>query len=80
MRRRPRLTPCPRPKNFFPLALACGADIASARVPGRKVFLLLFVHKKKSSYLPACPVPRAISAKAQTDATTHVIAPAIIAT
>jgi hypothetical protein len=38
-------------KLFAPQAVACGAGVASTRVPGRKVFLLLFVHKKKSSSL-----------------------------
>jgi hypothetical protein len=38
-------------KTFSPQVIACGAAVASIRVPGRKVFLLLFVHKKKSSSL-----------------------------
>jgi hypothetical protein len=41
-------------KTFVTLAVACGADGASPHVPGHKVFLLLFVHKKKSSFTLSC--------------------------
>jgi hypothetical protein len=44
--------PVPQPvarrvKTFAPLTVACGAVVAPTHVPGHKVFLLLFVHKKK---------------------------------
>jgi hypothetical protein len=35
-------------KTFTPRQFACGAVLATRAVPGQKVFLLLFVHKKKT--------------------------------
>ena len=40
-------------KTFVLLAVACGTAVASGTIPSSKVFLLLFVHKKKS-YLTSC--------------------------
>jgi hypothetical protein len=39
-------------KTFAPLAFAWGAIVASSVVPGHKVFLVLFVHKKNCFLFP----------------------------